>query len=67
MLENKKNGYIVPIKDIQKLAEIITYIANNKQEAIEIAKKARDCASKNFDIKKNIIGLEKIYDNLDIN
>jgi len=67
LLENKKNGYIVPIKDIQKLAEIITYIANNKQEAIEIAKKARDCASKNFDIKKNIIGLEKIYDNLDIN
>jgi len=64
LLKDKESGYIVPVKDAQKLVEAIDHIVANQQEAIEIAQEAREYASKNFDIINNVLDLQSIYNNL---
>lgn len=64
LLEDKVTGYIVPVKNSKKLAEVITYAVDNPKEVVQLAKDAREFAHKNFDIKKNVLGLENIYNDL---
>lgn len=64
LLQDKVTGLVVPAKDSNKLAQEISYVVGNQKEAILFAKKAREFANKNFDISKNVLGLQNIYKDL---
>lgn len=49
---NKKTGLLVPAKNVEKLAEAMMYMLENKKEAAEMAKSAREHYKENFDFEK---------------
>ena len=49
---NKKTGLLVPVKDINKLAEAMIYMLENKKEASEMAKNVRQYYKDSFDFDK---------------
>jgi len=64
LMVDQKTGYLVPSKNSVKLAEKLVYIVENREEAKAVALEARKVAKENFDIMKNVQGLENIYDKL---
>lgn len=62
LIQDKKTGYIIPVKNPHTIAGAIQHIVSDKKYAIEIAQKARTYAKINFDIKNNVLGLQKIYE-----
>ena len=49
---NKKTGLLVPAKNVEKLAEAMMYMLENKKEVAEMAKNARKYYEENFDFEK---------------
>ncbi len=49
---DKKTGLLVPAKNVEKLAEAMIYMLENKKEAAEMAKNARKYYEENFDFEK---------------
>lgn len=49
---DKKTGLLVPAKNVERLAEAMLYMLENKKEAGEMAKNARQYYEENFDFEK---------------
>lgn len=49
---NGKTGWLVPAKNVEKLKEIMLSVIENRKEANELAKNAREYYEKNFDFDK---------------
>lgn len=49
---DKKTGLLVPAKNVEKLAEAMIYMLENKKEAAEMAKNVRKYYEENFDFEK---------------
>ncbi len=64
LLQHDTNGFIVPAKNPEALAEKIRFIFEKKAELIQVGKEAREYARHNFDILNNVTGLQKIYQQL---
>ncbi|MBI2436500.1 MAG: glycosyltransferase family 4 protein [Candidatus Magasanikbacteria bacterium] len=64
LIDDTKNGYIVPAKNPQALAEKIHYVSQHREEALRVALPARTYATSHFDIVQNVQSLEGIYSQL---
>jgi len=61
LVQNNETGLVFNYEDIDEIVEKIKYIWENKDEAKEMGLTARKYALENFDIKKNVKELEKLY------
>lgn len=61
---DNKSGYLVEERNSAKLAEKLSELIYNTDSWVKMAKAGRDHIEKNYNIKKQIIKLEKIYNNL---
>ena len=50
-VDNGKTGILVPLKNPEKLAEVIIYLFNNPEKAKEMGRKGREKILKEFDEK----------------
>lgn len=64
LILDTENGYIVPSKNPEALAEKIRFVRGHQKEAQDVVKNARASAKKYFDISKNIEALSGLYQNL---
>lgn len=62
LIEDKKTGFVVPVKNPQALAKAIQEIAEDKEKALSVAKHARNHAREHFSIRRHIATLEALYD-----
>ncbi|MBI9070058.1 MAG: glycosyltransferase [Melioribacteraceae bacterium] len=63
LIQDSKNGFIVPMKDVDKLEEKISLLLNDD----ELSRKIGDCAKvdcKNFDVKYSVQKLANLYKTL---
>lgn len=60
IIENGKNGYLVPPKDATALAEKMIDLINNEEKRIRFGKEARKTVLKKFNLEKNVKRFEKI-------
>lgn len=51
-VDHNKNGLLVPIKDVEKLAQAMQYMIDNPEESQRMALAGREKAEKVFDVKK---------------
>lgn len=51
-VEDNKNGFLVPIKNVQVLAERMCELINNPERIAEMAKEGRKLVEEKFDVKK---------------
>jgi glycosyltransferase involved in cell wall biosynthesis len=61
LIENKKTGILVPVKNSEKLAEKIIYLLENQNKRGNIGKKAENKIAENFETKKVIKKLTTFY------
>jgi len=64
ILENNKTGILVPVKNIQKLAEAIIYLLENPEKAKEMGKNGRKNVIQEFDERFVFDRIKKEYENL---
>ncbi|MBZ4644089.1 MAG: glycosyltransferase family 4 protein [Deferribacteraceae bacterium] len=64
VVENNKNGFLVPIKDHVKLAKKIEILINNNELRERFGKYSREKAVKEFDIKLVVSQYIKLYEEL---
>jgi glycosyltransferase involved in cell wall biosynthesis/ADP-heptose:LPS heptosyltransferase len=58
VIENRKNGYIVPIKNVEKLAETLTQVIKEKGKSSEIAKAGKKKVYNQYTFTQMIDSLE---------
>ena len=61
IIRSGETGYLVPIGDVNKLAELILELLRNKDERIRVAKAAQRFALENFSLERMIAETEAIY------
>jgi glycosyltransferase involved in cell wall biosynthesis len=61
LIENKKTGFLIPVKNSDKLAEKIIYLLENENQREDIGKKAKNKIAKNFETKEVIKKLTTFY------
>ncbi|MEJ2615463.1 MAG: glycosyltransferase family 4 protein [Ignavibacteriaceae bacterium] len=61
VIDNKKNGLLVPIKDSIKLAEAIEKIINNRELRNKLAENARKKYLSEFTIEKHLKRMEDVF------
>ena len=68
MIENGKNGYLVPTRDPDSLAERITELLEDYDLTLRMGRKARETAEKKYDIdkiaRKYLNLYERLYGNI---
>lgn len=64
MIADSENGVLVKPKDTDSLYEGLMKLLDDPTKAKEYGNKARKCVADNFDIKKTINDLNRIYDEL---
>ena len=64
IIENGVNGYLVPCRDPEKLAETIVKILSEKDQAKRIGTNARKRVSEKFTLKQQISSLQQLYDTI---
>lgn len=61
---DEQTGFLVRERDDKQLAERISFLLNDDQKRFEMGKNARDFISEKFNLSKQTIKLEKIYQEL---
>lgn len=61
VLNDRENGLLVEPANINDLIDKINILANNRELSLKMAYNARKRAEDKFNLKKNIIKIEKIY------
>jgi len=61
LINNNIDGYIVPVNDVNALAQKIEYLYYNSEERESIGRTARKKAVENFDATKMLAGYERLY------
>ena len=64
IIENGVNGYLVPCKDPEKMAEAIEKIILDKEKAKRIGIYARKRVSEKFTLDHQISAIQELYDNI---
>lgn len=65
IIEDGRNGYLVPIKSPEKIAEKIEYLFNNPLKRKKMGKYGRNIFLKNYSIEKFHENMEKVFTHLD--
>lgn len=61
---DEQTGYLVTERDDKQLAERISYLLNNEQRSFEMGKCARSFIKEKFNLSRQTLKLEKIYQEL---
>ncbi len=64
MIENGKDGYLVPASSADLLARVISSILSHPGEALEMGRSAREKAERLFDADRTVRETERIYSEL---
>jgi N,N'-diacetylbacillosaminyl-diphospho-undecaprenol alpha-1,3-N-acetylgalactosaminyltransferase len=64
VVDDNKNGFLVPIKDYKSLAEKIEILIDDKNLREKFGKNSREKAKKEFDIKIVVNGYLKVYEEI---
>ena len=64
VIKNGINGFLVPPKDVDKMAEKVIYLLENKEVRNQIGEKAKTMLSPSFDIDEMVKEIGKLYDEL---
>ena len=67
IIDNKKNGLLVPIKDSLKLSEAIEKLINDRELRNELAVNAREKYLSEFTIEKHLKRMEDVFKELAFN
>jgi glycosyltransferase involved in cell wall biosynthesis len=54
-------GFLVPPRDADALATILSRLASDRQLSCELGRRARDCVEREFDIRAVVQELQKLY------
>lgn len=61
IITDGKNGYVVPIRSADALANKIGILLADESLRIKIAKAGRECVMEKFTIEKNVEGVERLF------
>jgi len=61
LIENEQTGLLVPIKDVESLAQSISRLLNDGQLRSEMAKRARAAVETHFSLQRMVDEIEAIY------
>jgi glycosyltransferase involved in cell wall biosynthesis len=61
LVEDGVNGFLVPLKDINALAEKILYLMEHPEVTVEMGKKGREKIEREFSLKVILPQMEKLY------
>jgi glycosyltransferase involved in cell wall biosynthesis len=64
LIENKKTGFLIPVKNSEKLAEKIIYLLKKDAVKVNISNKSKNKIAKNFETKKVIKELATLYNSI---
>jgi glycosyltransferase involved in cell wall biosynthesis len=64
LIENKKTGFLIPVKNSEKIADKIIYLLENQNKRENIGKKAKNQIAENFETKKVIKKLTTFYNSI---
>ncbi len=60
-LVTKENGFLVNLKDKQKLIDLLTELPDMKEKLIKMGKKSHEILEENFNLKKFVKGYLELY------
>lgn len=63
-VDDETTGFLVPPEDPNRLAESILKLIENKTKRTQMGEAGRKRAEKLFDIEKNVLRIEKVYEEL---
>ncbi len=61
VVEDQKTGLLVPIGDVERMAELIATLLNHKESRREMGARAKEAANARFSLKRMVDEIEKIY------
>lgn len=61
VIEDQKTGVLVPIADVDRIAEAVTELLANPQKRSEMAAHAKQAAKERFSLSRMVDEIEKIY------
>jgi glycosyltransferase involved in cell wall biosynthesis len=61
LITTEETGLLVPIDDVDKLAEAVTLLLKDKNERVRLGNAAQQAASANFSLERMIAETEEIY------
>ena len=64
MVENKKSGLIIPMKNADAIKDVLMHLYSNKHLCTEYGKNAREHITSNFDIQETVKKVMKMYEDL---
>jgi glycosyltransferase involved in cell wall biosynthesis len=64
MVEDGKTGFLVPIRDVDSLAEKILDLLNDYELTVKMALNAREKVEKEYDLVKMIEKYYKLYESI---
>ncbi|MBP9695077.1 MAG: glycosyltransferase [Candidatus Magasanikbacteria bacterium] len=62
IIHDKKTGFIVPVEDAETLARTIQFVIDHPEEAVSVAKQAREYAKESFSFAKHWDGIVRVYE-----
>ena len=61
VIEDRKTGVLVPIGDVQRIAESVCELLRDPEKRREIASRAREAANARFSLKRMVDEIERVY------
>ena len=61
IIKDGVNGYIVPMKDIDAMADRLRFLIDNQEAREEMGRKSRELLSEAWDYRKMVEEIDKLY------
>jgi glycosyltransferase involved in cell wall biosynthesis len=61
VVEDQKTGLLVPIGDVEKIAQAVGKLLGDAQQRRELGSRAHETANERFSLKRMVDEIEKIY------
>lgn len=61
LIENDKNGFLIPDKDPDRLAQVIEKLLSDAELRYRVGRSARERIINDFDVKKNVQSIAKLF------
>ena len=61
LIQNQISGLLVPIGDVERMAEAIAFLLRDQNAARELGKRARTTIEDNFSLERMVDEIEKVY------
>jgi glycosyltransferase involved in cell wall biosynthesis len=61
VIDDRKTGVLVPIGDVQTIAESVCELLRDPEKRRDLASRAREAANARFSLKRMVDEIEKVY------